>query len=263
MLAVSQAIDFASRIGGPKMAFRVELMRLQRYRNYEREYFLLPHLIDPMRAAVDVGGNHGVYSGRLAQLTNRVYCFEPNPELAAELRDKLPKRVIIKECALSDHAGVAELRIPQHLDSGYATIESANSLNGDQARIVHCKIERLDDLIREPIGFIKIDVEGHELAVLKGAERILSRDRPDLLIESVSRHNPEAPHNVFNFLYGLGYRGVFYVDQKSVSAEKFALNAHQRPEDFGTSRYVGNFVFSPISKRRHDPPEIPAPPNWI
>ncbi|MGO8126768.1 FkbM family methyltransferase, partial [Rhizobium ruizarguesonis] len=50
---------------------------------------------------------------------------------------------------------------------------------------------RLDSYQFGPLGFIKIDVEGHELKVLKGSQAILNRDHPNLLIEAEDRHRPE------------------------------------------------------------------------
>jgi FkbM family methyltransferase len=56
-------------------------------------------------------------------------------------------------------------------------------------KLVSCNLVRLDDVVTEPVGFIKIDVEGHEIAVFEGAQRMLNEHKPILLIESERRHN--------------------------------------------------------------------------
>ncbi|MDO9713104.1 FkbM family methyltransferase, partial [Paracraurococcus lichenis] len=180
-------------------------------RDYEeREYYLLPFLVDSSRAAVDVGGNYGSYAGKLATLTRRVHCFEPNPATAAGLRARMPRSVIIHEAAASNRDGTADIVIPRSLGAtragAMATIESDNpfaAIPGSER--IGIRLVRLDEAIREPVGFIKIDVEGHELATLEGAERILREDRPALLVESSPITHPEAPRHIFDFLAARGY----------------------------------------------------------
>src|SRR5690349_14597453 len=67
----------------------------------EPEYYLLPFLVDPDRAAIDVGGNYGSYAGKLAKLTRRVHCFEPNPDSATGLRARMPASVVVHQAAAS------------------------------------------------------------------------------------------------------------------------------------------------------------------
>lgn len=61
----------------------------------------------------------------------------------------------------------------------------------------------------EPVGLIKIDVEGLETEVLKRAMGSLCSDKPNLIIESEERHFPGALSNVCSLLVGLGYQGMF------------------------------------------------------
>ncbi len=80
------------------------------------------------------------------------------------------------------------------------------------------------------MGFIKIDVEGHELAVLRGAEGLLRACHPALLIEASDEHRPGALESIRAFLEPLGYRG--YV----------AENGRMRPVE-PSDASLDNFIF--------------------
>jgi hypothetical protein len=76
---------------------------------------------------------------------------------------------------------------------------------------------RLDDLCRDMrgrISFVKIDVEGHELEVLRGGIETLRRHRPNLLIEIEQRHSPVPIFHTLDFLASLGYAGEFLDDKR-------------------------------------------------
>lgn len=212
MLLISSALNLASRIGPTRFAHRLQLHRLSRWKNFEPEFYLLDRLVDPERASVDAGGHAGFY------------------------------------------AGEAELRVPFKESSemsGTGTLERGNGLQGStNVHHVKCEVCRLDDIVQEPIGFIKIDVEGYELAVLEGARDILGKHRPIVLVESERGHNSLAPDSVFNFLAGLGYAGLFLVRGHPVALGAFCVDTYQRffgPEGEGFD-YVNNFIFLPGSQ---------------
>jgi hypothetical protein len=107
----------------------------------------------------------------------------------------------------------------------------------------------LDDEGLPPIGFIKVDVEAHELPLLAGARLLLQRDRPTMLIEVDHRYHPERPvADCLAEIEGLGYRGQFFYRGSWFSTSEFRLDQHQL--DLGTStcmhdhaNYVNNFLF--------------------
>jgi FkbM family methyltransferase len=266
MIILSQLISLACRIGGPVFAHQIYLRQLQRWRTFEPEFYVLDLLVDPQRIAVDAGANEGIYAGRMAQLAPKVHCFEPIPWFAAALRQKLRRSVVVHEIALSNRSGTGELRIPYRENvelHGTTTLELDNPLPGStHIRLVPCLVRSLDSCIDEPVGFIKIDVEGHELAVLEGAQRILTRDCPTLLVESERRHNLTAPESVFEFLQGLGYVGAFLKEGRLQSLSSFDSKVDQAPEnvpDIHSNKtakeraqtsgpYVNNFIFSSPDK---------------
>lgn len=219
----------------------------------EPEWRLLPVLVDRTRAAVDVGANYGAYAGALCRLATRVHCFEPIPQLAAMLRVRLPPQVTVYAAAASDHAGETTLVVPLRPDgtvaSANASIERSNPdlANYPSLQKITCPVVRLDDVVQEPVGFIKIDVEGHEYSVLKGAERIIRECRPVFLIESTNFMNSDSPGRVIEFLKAHGYDALFLFDGRLHPLEAFAVDKHQRLHDGRpVEPFVYNFIFLPV-----------------
>ena len=145
---------------------------------------------------LDVGANVGVYSVPLAAARpdTTVHAFEPNPvvarRLAANVAMNRLANIVLHPEALSDAAGEADF---YRLDAD-ATLSSLNR----HAAVIHgvpdvhrVKVQTIDALFADdpqPVGFIKVDVQGAERKVLEGAQRCLRRDRPVLLIEHEDSH---------------------------------------------------------------------------
>lgn len=147
---------------------------------------------------VDVGANVGAYSLRAASKGMRVISFEPNPENARLLRRNAELNDVVVD--LRPHAlGAAE---------GRASI----SQNGATSRIgsdmpgVDVDVRTLDGLQLDRVDLMKVDVEGYELDVLRGAAQTLARTHPALLIEMHHWIGAEAEASIFEILRGAGYR---------------------------------------------------------
>jgi FkbM family methyltransferase len=208
----------------PRLMFLVR--RIQRV-NYECEMDLLDVLCDPGKTSIDVGAKIGMYTFRLLRHSRDVVAFEPIPVLAGMLRRVFANEPVnVSTCALSDAAGRTVMRVPfgsnGEVKLGRSTIEPANPLEHDDV----AKVERIDVETKtldgcgiDGIGFVKIDVEGHELAVLKGATATLERDRPNLLIEANDRHYPQAVTKLRAVLSDLDYRGFFIEKRRLAEIE--------------------------------------------
>lgn len=231
----------------PSLALR---LRAQRHlRTGEPELRLVASLTMPGRLSVDAGANHGVYAVIMARHAPRVLAIEPNPELARLLRRGLPGRCTVLACALSDRPGTAELRVPVVDGREDTYLASLSAPLEGETHAYRVELRRLDDCVREPVGLLKIDVEGHEIAVLGGAERVLREDGPNLLVEAEERHRPGAVASVAALLAEHGYRGLFRDGDRLRPIEGFDPAIHQDPRNLGTGpgrteRYVNNFVFS-------------------
>jgi len=171
------------------------------------------HKIDHLSGdtAIDVGANIGSYTLRLARRFRTVVAFEPDLAMCNILRlnakvNKL-QNIMIEEMALGDEDGVLPLYVrrgtgatsldPSHYGLKYETVKKV-------------RVARLDSLSGIPgkVDFVKLDAEGLELPILKGASRIIARFRPVLGIEV---HSPRTGSvsmcacDTCIYLYSCGY----------------------------------------------------------
>ena len=177
-------------------------------------------VLRPGDTALDVGAHIGFFAMQMAAAvgaTGRVYAFEPFDANADLLERSLAEnrfgdRVIFQRAAVGAAAGSATLTFPvETLNSGgaYLLRDGTAPLIGHQKKEV--PLVALDGLeIRRPVRFIKMDVEGAEPQVIKGATRILREDRPVILSElhptQLERASGVTPDDFLVQMRGLGYR---------------------------------------------------------
>jgi FkbM family methyltransferase len=217
-----------------------------RHGHLEPEMAMLHKLCLPGSVSVDIGANYGIYSYYMARFTP-VVAFEPFPDLARLLREGLGKRVQVHEVALSNRSGSTEM-VASLKQSGHNTIEPTNRIEEkveDPSAIVRLQVpvRRLDDFALERVGFIKIDVEGHEQEVLAGGEETIRRSLPALVIEVEERHREGSTARVLEYLGALGYRAFYAKDEMLLPAEGFDRTRYQNPQR--PDEYIRNFVFLP------------------
>jgi FkbM family methyltransferase len=234
----------------PALALRIYLWRKGKY---EAEIDLLPYLIDRHKNAIDIGANVGYFIYHILKCTNHVVAFEPSPHLARRLKRTYGKRITLNDVALSDKDGRAQLSVPARqgqLIDMLGTLENGGILEGEgdiKTFTVECK--RLDDYNFTNIGFIKIDVEGHELEVLHGAQKTLATNKAHLLIEAEERHKPGTIKAITAFLGSLEYQGLFLHEGKLRPIEEFDpqiyqnISDSQQPGDSQNKVYINNFLF--------------------
>lgn len=238
--------------------FRREIRLGLLSRSLEPEIRILPFLVSRDKAAVDVGANVGLYTHALLKLAKSVVSIEANPQMVRHLQNVYGHRATIINAAATNEKMQLTLRIPNlgPRGTGLATVAPQNDLSGNAVSEVAVPGIPLSEIVGDigPIGFIKIDVEGHELAVLEGGVDVLRRDMPVILLEAEDRHRPSAVRTVTNFLSALGYRG-FVIDggqiknldlldierrQNIGQSASDSLNTDKRP-----AGYINNFIFIP------------------
>jgi len=189
--------------------------RFHLWAKVEPELPLLPALCRKDALALDIGANEGFFAHHLLPLAGGVVAFEPLPQMLALLRENYAGKMEIHGVIISDHEGQGELRYPA---GGYmsATVAESNTSAAESGRVIEtvpAPMETLDSFNLTNVGFAKIDVEGHEEAVLKGGLKTLKREMPNLMIEIEERHAPGSLDRVSALLRSIGYSG-FYLDQK-------------------------------------------------
>jgi FkbM family methyltransferase len=215
-------------------------------KSYDQEITLLNKVINKDLDSVDVGVYRGVYSYQMSKLSSHVHSFEPNPLIYPYLEKnlkKIIKNITLYNVALSDKSEIVGLKIPKRFEIlnknnyeekfklGLATIHNENLLENNKYSLFKVRAEKLDNLIKNVnIGFIKIDVEGHEKNVLLGAEKIIKKCKPNLLVEIEERHTNDKVENIVNFINDLGYKSFFSDGQNLIETTK--LNNYSTKNNF-------------------------------
>jgi FkbM family methyltransferase len=185
------------------------------------ESALLAHVyerfFDPAKVCLDIGANVGLYSLAMAQRSKHVHAFECVPQsfnyLCANIALNGNSALITPHrVALSDRNSFVECVIRDPGDGGGNGVEVFGK-DTDKPK-VRVEARTLDSYHFENVGFIKIDVEGHELSVLRGAVWTLKANNyPPILFESwrSDREDEGVPaiklrEELFSFVQGIGYQ---------------------------------------------------------
>jgi len=242
--------DSLRRVLPPPIAIR--LIAATNYKSGEPELKLLKDLVDPHKNSIDIGANKGVYTYYLSQLSRSVFAYEPNPDLAKFLSKASLSNVTVYSIALSNQTGAATLAIPLVDAFEYDQLGSLKlDTTSAKMKTFDVPLRRLDDQGHTNIGFIKIDVEGHEEAVIDGAIELITQQRPTLIVEIEQKHHTDKDiAEIFSKVLALGYEGFFLLDETLKSLNEFSKEEHQDIRNYtGLSSlgktYICNFIFKP------------------
>jgi FkbM family methyltransferase len=183
----------------------------------EHEMSVALSYVRPGSTVADVGANDGMYAYALAAKAGRVEAFEPIPRCASvvEAYARGNPRISVHRVAISDSAGRLWLRIPvrngRTIDTE-ASLAAAPGAGGGGGEWEQREIEvrPLDSFGLTDLSLLKIDVEGHELEVIRGARETLARERPVLMVEIERRHlagRGRSMEEVFGEIASHGYTG--------------------------------------------------------
>jgi FkbM family methyltransferase len=170
---------------------------------------------------VDIGAHEGYCSLKAARIVGpngRVLAIEPNPEMVRVLRDNVLASaatvISIEPLACSDSEAVADLFVAGQFNTGSSSLSETNAGLGGAVRTTYrVPTCRVDSIVQRSgvsrVDVVKIDVEGSEFQVLKGAQETLARYRPvlvveldDVLLNTMATNSAE----IIAFLESLQYR---------------------------------------------------------
>ncbi|MCW8907564.1 MAG: FkbM family methyltransferase [Sedimenticola sp.] len=239
------------------------VIRGYRYKNsldpYEIGY--IRSQLNPGDVAVDIGAHKGGYTYWMLKSVGKsgqVISVEPQPtvykylvQLAADLGYRNNR---VFNYAVSDVIQDGYITVPgeEGRISQGARIDNQGLITG-RFHQIPVRFTTVDNLIQETgvvPRLIKVDVEGHELSVFKGALDTLKRIRPIIVFECEERHlSKTSIQDVFDFFKPLNYSGYFYFEGKKYPVEEYDVDKYQTSlvrsgKKLDTS-YINNFIFEP------------------
>ena len=216
------------------------------------------------RVFYDIGANYGYFSLLLAHRAAQIHAFEPvsatRRMLRANLRRNRLTSVKIHPVAVSDHRGRAEINI--YGASGKNSLFAMSRAHTPHLGTESVRLATLDDLLAagkiEPPDLVKIDVEGGELAALRGARALLARHQPVLVLEYLEYQFKDAGYRRRDLLRELArhdYR-VFGIPEDYTDLRAYLLT------DAGGIE-IASIIAAPPHKARlvRTPAAMAAPPG--
>ena len=200
-------------------------------------------MLDPILIILDVGANHGQSAIRYARAFKqaRIFCFEPvfsNYKVLSLACSQHPRIELVQK-GLSDKPGTGIIGLTDH-PGGHSLLLSSTSDKTEKVSITTIDSFLLDSNIKR-IDLLKIDVEGSELSVLKGALAALESSAIRYIYaECITLLDPIEPHTLFSDLtsflhpYGLVvfaiYHESFHLDTGSALINVLFVNMQFLPE---------------------------------
>ncbi len=170
-------------------------------------------------SALDIGANIGNHSVYFSDFFEEVFAFEPNPRTFALLmfncEHACSKRNI--NCfnfGLSDQNSKLIFKSSKSNVGGSRIVDDRETIQDNNTFLI--EVKRADDfteLYERKISLIKVDIEGHELAALKGAERLIQKNNPVILFEQHPSDFSDGRSDVIDYLRELNYKFLTIEDR--------------------------------------------------
>lgn len=178
------------------------------------------------QVAIDVGGHIGIFSRDFASRFRTVHAFEPMPYNRRCLELNAAPNLVIHPCGLGDRAGTAEMRYNWKNSGGSEVIDPGNVHQADRVAQpsggghIVAEIRTLDSFELHDVGLIKIDVQGMEEHVLRGAAQTFVHSRPVVILEEkVVKTRPNdrrAIEAAATVMHSYGYHRAEMVGQDAI-----------------------------------------------
>jgi len=199
---------------GAKLRFRnVDQIGRALYFNRNFENNIVTHIVNNIHendVVIDIGANIGYYTIQFAKKTSskgKVLAIEPNPTMYKELLYNIKlnnyNNILLDDSALNDQKGSADFYIPRIGKEGHASLFP--NVSFEVSEKIKVNLDTLDDILDKyqinKVDLIKIDVEGAELSIFKGAKKLLSsKFKPKIYFECSEITCEAFGHNVIDVL---------------------------------------------------------------
>lgn len=188
-----------------KSILKVVPIRFSQNQKYDAQTLeVMKRVLKKDSNCVDVGGHEGEILRDMIRFapSGKHYCFEPLPDFCDRIKSKYPEATIL-DIALSDQAGETTFQYVVS-NPAYSGIKRRQYKGDEEVKEIKVKTEKLDSIVPAdlPIRLIKIDVEGGEMGVLKGAASIIRKWKPIVIFEhgrGASEFYNTSPDQVFDF----------------------------------------------------------------
>lgn len=258
--AVSDLQRYETR-DGPMLGFASDIYvarSLELYGEYcPGERRLFDQLVKPGHTVVEIGANIGSHTVALARACapGPLYAFEPQQRVFQALCANLALNGVANAVAYPEACGEAPgWAVVPRLDYGAVRNPGGVALQPDGSEGLRTRIVRLDDLELPACHLLKVDVEGFEPAVLRGAAGTIARCRPILYVENDRAANQQA---VIDLIHGQGYR-MYWHTPALFDSQNFRGNAE--------NVFPGTVSLNLLAIPSERPSNIAAPPidpaNW-
>lgn len=216
----------------------------QIYELHSRDFMLgqTAQYIDPMKNAMDIGAAVGMYTSFWAQKAARVHSYEAVPAVYKQL-EKVKERfdnVSTYRLAVGEEVGMTTF----YVDDKRLSNSGFTDLVGGQP--IEVPVTTIDAQEITDVGFIKVDVEGHELAVLNGGVETIERDRPVCMVEVYPKFNQGPVSATFDWFFERDYKAFYNVRGVGLTQLSGTIDGVNVASDEAMiQQHDGDFLFVP------------------
>ena len=227
-----------------RLYHRIRCYKYAKYRSPELS--LISNLVKNTQNSIDIGANLGLFTFFMSRASKHVFAFEPNPYPLENLKGLVDSNVTVLPIALGNNDGPVEIKIPHHRKGWSSNGASLASKEINDGKIINIQCRKLDSLNIENIGLIKIDVEGFEIEVIRGAKDTILKNKPIMIIENEIVHTKDT-NELFTTMNEFGYDK--YICNSIGKLEKvgnFSVEENQKNAIRNLDiNYIQNFIFIP------------------
>ena len=190
--------------------FKLDFTKNLEYDRLTKE--IIKKVVSPNSVCVDVGCHKGeILDLIFKESKQKHFAFEPIPALNQTLTKKYGESINLFNCALSDKEGETTFNYVKNAPAYSGIKQRKYSIANPEIEKITVPLKMMDEVIANTrnIDFIKIDVEGAELSVLKGAKKIIQQHQPIIIFEcglGASDFYGTTPEDVFIFFQNIGMK---------------------------------------------------------